>query len=79
MNQDATSTYVKDDDEVTAAAALREKLLDALIPGYQVEFDPEEAAKAGAFVEDALSEQDAFESDIDLMNATMPVAANERE
>ena len=30
-------------------------------PGYEVEFDPEEAELAGAFVEDALSEQDAME------------------
>jgi hypothetical protein len=33
-----------------------------MTPGYQAEFDPEEAERAGAFVEDALSEQDATES-----------------
>lgn len=48
-----------------AAAALREKLADAEIPGFQVEFDPFEAELAGAFVEDALSEEDAIESAID--------------
>ena len=52
------------DDETTPA--LREKLADALTPGYQAEFDPDEAAKAGAFVEDALSEADAIASDVDL-------------
>ena len=47
------------DDYATATEALREKLADAQTPGYQAEFDPEEAERAGAFVEDALSEQDA--------------------
>ena len=43
-------------------AALLEKLADALIPGFQAEFDPDEAEQAGAFQEDALSEQDALDS-----------------
>ena len=54
------------DDNAAAAGALREKLTDAATPGYQAEFDPEEAERAGAFVEDALSEQDAAESGDDL-------------
>ena len=54
------------DDNAAAAGALREKLNDAATPGYQAEFDPEEAERAGAFVEDALSEQDAAESGDDL-------------
>ena len=54
------------DDNAAAAGALREKLADAATPGYQAEFDPEEAERAGAFVEDALSEQDAAESGDDL-------------
>jgi hypothetical protein len=41
---------------------VREKLADALTPGYQAEFDPGEADAAGAFVEDALSEVDALAS-----------------
>jgi hypothetical protein len=52
-----------------AAEALREKLADADTPGYQAEFDPEEAELAGAFIEDALSEQDAMESSVDLLEA----------
>ena len=60
------------DDERNAADALREKLLDAQTPGYQAEFDPEEAERAGAFVEDALSEDDAVASHIDLIDATAP-------
>ena len=62
------------DDRANAAGALCEKLLDAMTPGYQAEFDPDEAEQAGAFVEDALSEQDAAESDIDLVDTTAPVA-----
>lgn len=61
------------DNEVAAVAALTEKLADALTPGYQAEFDPDEAEQAGAFEEDALSEQDAAESDVDLVDATVPV------
>ena len=54
------------DHNAATAGALREKLTDAATPGYQAEFDPEEAERAGAFVEDALSEQDAQESTEDL-------------
>jgi hypothetical protein len=61
-------------DQANAADVLREKLLDAMTPGYQAEFDPDEAEQAGAFVEDALSEQDATESDVDLVDATAPAA-----
>lgn len=56
---------------VDAAAAgreaVREKMKDALTPGFQVEFAPDEAELVGAFVEDALSEQDAAESGDDLV------------
>ena len=44
---------------------IQDKLLDAEIPGFQVEFDPLEAERLGAFEEDALSEQDALDSTID--------------
>jgi hypothetical protein len=54
------------DDEVNAI--IREKFIDAMTPGFQAEFDPDEAEKAGAFVEDALTEKDAIESDIDLFD-----------
>jgi hypothetical protein len=56
------------DDPRNAADALRDKLIDAQTPGYQAEFDPEEAERAGAFVEDALSEEDAAASHIDLID-----------
>ncbi len=52
---------LKDDTD----SVIRQKLLDTQIPGFQAEFDPDEAERAGAFVEDALSEEDALESAID--------------
>ena len=39
-----------------------EKLGDAMTPGVEVEFTPEEAENAGAFTEDAMSEEDAADS-----------------
>ena len=45
---------------------LTDKLNDAMTPGFEVEFDPDEAERAGAFQEDALSEADAHDSCIDL-------------
>jgi hypothetical protein len=67
-NTDATTELLPVDDYASATEALREKLTDALTPGYQAEFDPEEAERAGAFVEDALSEEDAAESNADLVD-----------
>ena len=67
LNSDAISadTLIGEGDAVDVLA---EKLADAMVPGAIVEFDPEEAERAGAFVEDALSESDALESDIDLID-----------
>jgi hypothetical protein len=54
------------DRETAAADALNEKLSEAETnPGYAVEFDPDEADRAGAFEEDALSEDDALASSVD--------------
>lgn len=53
------------DREADASEVLNEKLRDEQIPGFEVEFDPEEAENAGAFEEDALSEADALESSTD--------------
>jgi hypothetical protein len=54
------------DKETDAADTFNEKLSDAeTSPGFEVEFDPEEAEQAGAFEEDALSEADALESSVD--------------
>lgn len=53
------------DDEANAKEAIKEKLTDLNVPGYQAEFDPIEADLLGAFVEDAMSEDDALESSSD--------------
>ena len=76
MNEQTTNTTAQDeplavlppvDDDAAGREAVREKMADALTPGFQVEFDPDEAERVGAFVEDALSEQDAAESCADLV------------
>ena len=67
-NTDTTAELPPVDDYASATEALREKLTDAQTPGYQAEFDPEEAERAGAFVADALSEEDAADSNADLVD-----------
>ncbi len=49
--------------------AVKEKMQEARIPGQRVQFTPEEAAWAGGYPEDALSEQDGLDSSDDLNNA----------
>ena len=66
-------------DAASAAAALRDKLTDILTPGYQAEFDPDEAEEAGAFAEGALSLEDAADSCLDLANAGTAAIGNNRE
>lgn len=53
------------DQAVTAFGdeVIRQKLIDAETPGAVVELDPDEADRAGAFAEDALSEADAREAE----------------
>jgi hypothetical protein len=55
-----TSENKSDTDDV-----LKDKLTDAMTPSFAPEFDPDEAERAGAFEEDALSEADALDSWID--------------
>ena len=50
---------------MTPEEIIAQKLRDAEIPGHEVEFDPDEAERI-AFREDALSDEDARESVIDL-------------
>jgi hypothetical protein len=51
--------------EPTMDDVIDQKLRDAGTPGYEVEFDPDEAERI-AFREDALSDEDARESVADL-------------
>ena len=53
-------------EELTAI--VRQKFIDLNTPGAIVEFDPEEAEYAGAFIEDALSEEDALAAMYDPRN-----------
>jgi len=59
-NEKINPTDHKNDD------LLKDKLEDAMVPGHVVEFDPPEAEQVGAFQEDALSEDDAMDSAIDI-------------
>jgi|APLak6261659701_1056019.scaffolds.fasta_scaffold199722_1 hypothetical protein len=57
--------------EIKPTDAVIEKLGDAeTAPGFEVEFDPDEAEKAGAFEEDAISESDALDSSADLISGS---------
>lgn len=46
--------------------ALEDKFADLGVPGATVEVDPDEADALGAFREEALTEEDARESSMDL-------------
>ncbi len=48
------------------AEVVRDKLRDAGTPAFLAELDPEEAALAGAFLEDALTLGEALDSATDL-------------
>lgn len=61
---DTARTLLPDEAHIDHAAVL-EKLADARMPGYLVDFDPHEAEVAGAFREDALSDDDAAASAYD--------------
>ena len=47
-------------------AAISQSPADNLVPGVIVEFDPAEADRLGAFVEDAIDEDTAWAANIDL-------------
>jgi hypothetical protein len=51
--------------EPTMEERIEQKLREAETPGHEVEFDPHEAERI-AFKEDALSDEDARESILDL-------------
>lgn len=67
---DSTTTHVID-DAANQRSVIDEKILDATVPGVQIEFTPDEAQYAGAFSEDALTEQDAMASQIDAQTLTL--------
>ncbi|WP_242695266.1 conjugal transfer protein TraD [Shewanella sp. 4t3-1-2LB] len=60
-----TETVITQEQLTDIQSVIDAKLEDAQIPGAQVEVSPEEAALMGAFVEDAISEDDAISSAIE--------------
>lgn len=62
----ADAAQILERQRANVSAYLRRRYEDMDAPGYEAEFDPPEAAEAGMFAEDALSESDAKDSVIDL-------------
>ena len=69
MNNSADEAAQVEDGADLERELMNERMQDALVPGFEVEFDPEDAERAGAFEEDALSEADAKGSADDLLEA----------
>lgn len=70
-NENNSSLNTEIEIETKPTDAVIEKLSDAeTAPGFEVEFDPDEAEKAGAFEEDAISESDALDSSVDLISGS---------
>jgi hypothetical protein len=51
---------------IAPAAVISESLRDLTTPGVVVELEPDAADRAGAFLDDALDEDAAWESNADL-------------
>lgn len=63
MNSQNKDDHKIFDARVNADSVLQEKLDDGMTLRIAIEFDPDEAERLGAFVEDALSEHDAVASE----------------
>jgi hypothetical protein len=59
-------TELLSDSPGHGSANLMRKLSDAEVPGSIIEFDPDEADQAGAFLDDAITAEDALSSAPDL-------------
>ena len=69
MNQEIQHNYQRPTDRELLEQTTNEKLAAiSEVPGFDVEFDPEEAELAGAFQETALSEEDALAAIYDAAN-----------
>ncbi len=69
MNQEIQHNYQRPTDRELLEQTTNEKLAAiSEVPGFDVEFDPEEAELAGAFQETALSEEDALDAIYDADN-----------
>ena len=66
-NEQAKTEQEKTEQELKEIIAMKDQ--DCMTPGFVATFEPEEADMFGAFKEDALSEEDAMESSVDLPEA----------
>jgi hypothetical protein len=56
---------MQDPKKPAADAIISESMDDLSVPGVIIELDPDEAERAGAFVEDAIDEATAWDSNAD--------------
>lgn len=63
------AAYTRPDEATTLRESVEAKCALLSVPGLEVEFDPEEAEQCGAFMENALSEEEAADAsqDCDLL------------
>lgn len=69
MNKQSAIELIDVNEDKNAIQVFKEKMMDALTLGIQVECFPDEAERAGAFLEDALTEEEAYLSTLDLFHA----------
>ena len=62
------AAYTRPDEAATQRESVEEKCALLSVPGLQVEFDPEEAELCGAFIEDALGEEEAADASQDVIS-----------
>lgn len=65
IDQTDLDQIIIDRDELDAINVLEQKMSEMDIPGAMISFEPDEAEELGAFEEDALSEEDAFDAAFD--------------
>ena len=62
------AAYTRPDEATTLRESVEAKCALPSVPGLEVEFDPEEAEQCGAFMEDALSEEEAADASQDVIS-----------
>ena len=62
------AAYTRPDEAATQRESVEEKCALLSVPGLQVKFDPEEAELCGAFIEDALGEEEAVDASQDVIS-----------
>ena len=62
------AAYTRPDEATTLRESVEAKCALLSVPGLEVEFDPEEAEQCGAFMENALSEEEAVDASQDVIS-----------